>query len=157
MRTSTPLAAAVLAVSLAACAAESGPAPVSTPSSPPPVEESTALPSPSLVPRSTGPHARNGFDYGACRDGSCEIYVRTGTNVTISQSVAGFGTLVVTKATAYGVDFAGKNPDTSGSSGQQPGYRARIGKLDVVTVDVNQAHPDRKGLETLAIIRLSPA
>jgi hypothetical protein len=157
MRTSTPLAAAVLAVSLSACSgSDTSAGPTGGPGSPPPSEE----PSPSLstaAPLPTGPHAKDGFNYPACKDGACEIYVRTGTEVPMRQSVAGFGTLVVSKATASGVDFSGKGPDAAGSIGQQPGYRARIGKLDVVTVTVNQRHPAGNGVETLAILRLSPA
>ena len=158
MRTSTPLAAAVLAVSLTACSGGSDTSadPAGGPGSPPPTEE----PSPSLstaAPLPTGPHAKDGFNYPACKDGACEIYVRTGTQVPMRTSVAGFGTLVVSKATSSGVDFTGKGPDAAGSVGQQPGYRARIGKLDVVTVTVNQRHPAGNGVETLAILRLSPA
>ncbi|MEV6281245.1 hypothetical protein [Kribbella sp. NPDC051770] len=162
MRTSTPLAvtalaAAALTVCLTSCGADSGAAPSGTPSSAPPVDESSTSPTPTSPPKPTGPYAKNGFDYDTCKDGTCEIYVRTGTRVPMKQSVAGFATLVVSKATASGVDFAGTGPDTAGSVGQQPGYRARIGKLDVVTVTVNQRHPAGNGVETLAIMRLSPA
>ena len=156
MRTSTPLAAAVLAVSLtAACSggSDNSADPAGTPGTPP-TEETSAAPS-SATP--TGPYAKDGFNYPACKDGACEIYVRTGTRVPMKTSVAGFGTLVVSKATSSGVDFAGASPDAAGSIGQQPGYRARIGKLDVVTVTVNQRHPAGNGVETLAILRLSPA
>ncbi|MGC4939739.1 hypothetical protein [Kribbella sp. DT2] len=158
MRTSTPLAAAVLAVSLTACGggSDTSASPAGSPGSPPPAEESSAAPTTS-APLPTGPYAKDGFNYPACKDGACEIYVRTGTRVPMKTSVAGFGTLLVSKATASGVDFAGKSPDAAGSIGQQPGYRARIGKLDVVTVTVNQRHPAGNGVETLAILRLSPA
>lgn len=157
MRTSTPLAVAALAVCLTACGADAGSNSAGTPSSQPPVEETTPAPSPSASPKPTGPYAKDGFDYPACKDARCEIYVRTGTHVPLKQSLVGFSTLVVSKATASGVNFSGTGPDTTGSIGQQPGYRARIGKLDIVTVTVNQRHPAGDGVETLAILRLSPA
>ncbi|WP_432939519.1 hypothetical protein ACQPXM_29610 [Kribbella sp. CA-253562] len=158
MRTSTPLAAAVLAVGLTACGggSETSAGPAATDGSPPPVQDSIPTQT-TAAALPTGPHAKDGFNYPACKDARCEIYVRTGTKVPLKQSVAGFGTLLVSKATASGVDFTGKNPDTTGSVGQQPGYRARIGTLDVVTVTVNQRHPAGNGVETLAILRLSPA
>jgi hypothetical protein len=158
MRTSTPLAVAALAVCLTACGADSGADPAGTPS-PPPAEESTPSTSPSAPPpQPTGPHAKNGFDYQACKDASCEVYVRTGSKVPVKTSVAGFSTLEVTKVSASGVDFGGKTSGTSVSAtGQQAGYRARLNNLQIVTVTVNQRHPAGNGVETLAILRLSTA
>jgi hypothetical protein len=158
MRTSTPLAVTALAVCLTACGADNDAASAGASTTPPAPELSTPAPSASASPRPTGPFAKNGFDYQACKDASCEVYVRTGSKVPVRSSVAGFGTLEVTKVSSSGVDLAGRTSGTSVSaSGQQAGFRARLNNLAIVTVTVNQHHPAGNGEETLAILRLSPA
>ncbi|TWD75112.1 hypothetical protein FB561_6550 [Kribbella amoyensis] len=160
MRTLRLLPGAALLLALVACSSTDpgstaqDAAPVGTPTtaSPTPAptttSQSPATPSPSKPSptKPAEPRAADGFDYQACRDAVCEVYVKTGSKVPVKRSVAGFSTLVVSKVAATGVAFGGRTPNISVSaSGQRAGSRSRLNGLDITTVAVNPP---------LAILRL---
>ncbi|WP_148256732.1 hypothetical protein [Kribbella flavida] len=151
MRTSRPLTVAVSVVALTACGSvsESGSAAGSTPVGQSVGRNSAAMPTRTPSPSPTGPRAKDGFNYRACKDGTCEVYVRTGSKVPVKRSAAGFSTLVVHRVSETCVDFSGGTASARvGAERQQPGFRSRLNGLAIVTVAVNQP---------LAILRLSPA
>ena len=121
-------------------------APSGSPSSAP------ATVTPTVTPTKTAPalpKAADGNNLKACSDARCEVYVRTGSKIPVSRSVAGFNTLVVTKVATDGVDFGGSTPNTSVSAGgQRAGSTSQLNDLQITTVAIQG--------ET-AILRLRPA
>jgi hypothetical protein len=107
---------------------------------------------PTVTPTKTAPalpKAADGNNLKACSDARCEVYVRTGSKIPVSRSVAGFNTLVVSKVATDGVDFGGSTPNTSVSAGgQRAGSTSQLNDLQITTVAIQG--------ET-AILRLRPA
>jgi hypothetical protein len=140
IRTVAAIAAAVAL--LAACSSndDNGTAPPKT---------APTASAPSSTPPPPAPKAADGNNLKACADGTCEVYVKTGTRIPIKSGFKGFTALVVTKVSAGGVDFGGKSSCCSVSATQQqPGKTVRLNKLDITTVAITTP---------TAILRLHPA
>lgn len=120
----TLAAATAVAALLAACSANSSPPPAS-------------------------PTAADGDNLAACSDGTCEVYVRTGTRIPIETGFSGFTALIVGKVDAGGVAFGGKSECCSvNATDQQPGTTTRLNSLDITTVSISAP---------TAVLRLKPA
>jgi hypothetical protein len=127
-------------------------APSNSPSSAPATSTTPPTVTPTVTPTRTAPalpKAADGNNLKACSDARCEVYVRTGSKIPVSRSVAGFNTLVVSKVATDGVDFGGSTPNTSVSAGgQRAGSTSQLNDLQITTVAIQG--------ET-AILRLRPA
>lgn len=148
----TILTCAALLITLAACsddsAAGTGSQTVSTsPAASPSATETQATPTPTPTP--TLPKAADGDNLKACADARCEVYVRKGSRVPVKASLAGFGTLVISRVAAGEVDYGGRTSSISlSASRQKTGSVAQLNRLRITTVLVTGQ---------TAILRLTPA
>ncbi|HEY0696160.1 MAG TPA: hypothetical protein VGD71_44845 [Kribbella sp.] len=126
-------------------------APSGSPSSAPATSTTPPTVTPTVTPTKTAPALPKAADGNNLKgsDARCEVYVRTGSKIPVSRSVAGFNTLVVSKVATDGVDFGGSTPNTSVSAGgQRAGSTSQLNDLQITTVAIQG--------ET-AILRLRPA
>ncbi|QNE17812.1 hypothetical protein F1D05_07700 [Kribbella qitaiheensis] len=136
----TGAAVAVVGTLMAGCSGKDGN------DTAPPVKAPTVA---SKTPAPPAHKAADGNNLKACADGTCEVYVKTGTRIPVKASVFGSSTLIVSKVSAAGVDYGGKSACCSVSATQQQaGKTVRLNKLTITTVTITAP---------TAILRLHPA
>jgi hypothetical protein len=123
-------------------------------------KDDTSTPPPSSAPSASAPSAKpsakpqvrkaaDGNNLKACADGTCEVYVKTGSRIPVKTKLFGSATLTVTRVSAGGVDYGGRSACCSVSAtNQQPGKTVRLNKLKITTVTITAP---------TAILRLHPA